>query len=152
GPLRSFIDAKLENVRASIMTGDVQIELAAHDLTRINLGGEDRFFVVNGAGQQLAEGRHDAGSAPNEDLMGIVAKDSRKISRTIPPPQDLAGRKDKAAAFAGNMPHGRNPTVAIIDGGCAVELYSFGIHCCPEERHVILPADYCTEFAQRRVQ
>src|SRR5437773_12453220 len=108
---RHFVHAELKQVWPRIMASHIEIELAAHDLGRIDLSRNNRFFVVVRSRQQLAERRNDTASAANEYLIGVIAQSARVISRAVAPAQELARGKHKTATFASNVLHRGNPAI-----------------------------------------
>lgn len=52
----AIVDFQAEDVGAGVMAGDVEVELAFGDFAGIDVGGEDAFGFVGGAGEDFAEG------------------------------------------------------------------------------------------------
>src|SRR5208283_1915220 len=71
GPL---VDLQLEDVRARIVTHDVEIVLPTHDLRAINLCGQDRFALPVGASEKIPERIDDATPTARHDGIWVVCK------------------------------------------------------------------------------
>src|SRR5262249_45453446 len=100
------------------------------------------------AGENLPHRIDDAASAANRQfwqiLRGVEPLWRIRISRQI-----LTTAEHEATTLARNVPHCRNPALAVVDGRRAVELDTLPIHRHSRERHVVFPADQRAEFADR---
>ena len=85
-------------------------------------------------------------------VAGIVALDRRIVGRIVAAPRELVAPQHKASALERDVPHGRQPGLAVVGRRRAVKLYSLGVHVHPQQRHVVFPADHGPDPADRRVE
>src|SRR5262249_53139514 len=60
---RRLVDAQLEDVRPCIVTHDVEVQSRARNVAQVEFRSQDGLPLIVGAGEQIAEGPHDAAAA-----------------------------------------------------------------------------------------
>jgi hypothetical protein len=118
----------------------VEVEPRPRDLGRVQVGGQHDLRPEHRPGQHLPERAHDAAPAPDQHSLRVVPGPRGVVGRAVRPGQVLAGRQDEAAAFEGDVPHRRQPGVAVVDGDRAVPLHALRVHRRLHQGHVVLPA------------
>src|SRR5450631_855095 len=147
-----LIHQKSKNVRPRVVPGDVQVELAARDLIEIKIG-EQRLLAVPGrARQDLAERPDDATTSATQDVIGVGRESVGNVRRKVVSPGELIARQNEAAALHSHVSHRRQPGLASVRRGGAVDLNTLCIHRHAQERHVVLPADVGANPADRCVE
>src|SRR5947209_405127 len=74
---------EFEDIRARVVAGDVQVELALRDASRIEFSCKDTLARVVWPDEDIAERVHDDAAAADEDGFSSVALDRRIVGREI---------------------------------------------------------------------
>jgi len=72
--------------------------------------------------------------------------------REVAEAHDLAGREHEAAALERDVAHGRQPRLAVVGGGRAIDGDTLGVHGHAQHRHVVFPTDHRSHAAGRRFE
>src|SRR3954466_15866562 len=104
------------------MPHNVQIELAANRIAKVDLGREDRLLIVYRARDDLAQRIHDAAAAARDDRGGRVRDTTWIIGRIVASPRELIAAQDKAAPLERDVTHAREPAIATVGSGREVHL------------------------------
>ena len=149
--LLPFVDMELENVRASVVTDDIEVHFPADDLGAVDFGDEDDFVFKIGAGEKIAKRIDDATAAARDDGVWLVAERRAIVCGKVATAIELIAGENEAAAFDGDVAHGGEPGIARVSSGRAVEFDTFCVHGRAHQRQIVFPADDCAEFAEWRV-
>ena len=114
GPRRRRVDDKLKDIRPCIMTHDVEVKLAAHDLVQVEIRREDAGLVIKRPGDHLPQGVDDAASTTRHDCLWIAPLHRRINFGIIRASRKLVRREDEAPALERDVPHGRLPRFAVV--------------------------------------
>src|SRR5262249_54175492 len=138
--------------RARIMTDGVKIELGFGQLRAIEFRNENCLVLKIRAGKKLAERIDDATSAVRDHGVRCIAKCGAVSFREVAAAIELITAKHETPAFHRDVLHGRRPGRAMISRGSAVNLNVLRVHVSTEQGHVIFPADYRAQAAERSVE
>lgn len=58
-----FVDDEFENIGTAVMAGSIEFHVAQSDLSHVEIGIDEGFFVPNGLGNVMAAGIDDAAAA-----------------------------------------------------------------------------------------
>src|SRR5258705_694472 len=106
GLLRAFVDVELKNIRARIMTNDVQIIFAANNLRTIDFGDQNGLALEVRACQKIAKRVDDATAPARHDGVRIFTEGGVIVHGKIVPAIELIAGKDEAASLDSNVAHG----------------------------------------------
>src|SRR6185503_6071073 len=152
GLLGALVDVQLKDIRPRVVPDDVEVELAADDLRRIDVGHENRLVFGVRPGEEVAERIDDAAAAARDDRLRVVAEARAVVGGEVAAAVELIARQHEAASFDGDVPHRGDPGVARICRRRAVQLYPLRVHRRAHQRQVVLPADHRAEPSERRVE
>ena len=83
---------ELKNIGSRVVSYHVEVELAPHNLRAIDLRRQNRFALIVGTCQKIAEGINNAASAPANDGARILWKIASIILGIVAPPIELITR------------------------------------------------------------
>ncbi len=104
---RAFVDSELEDVGASVVSGDVEVVLAAHDVVQVAVGGEDSFAREVRFSKDIPQRSNDAAPATHQHRVRIAAERGHKVLGVVASAGELTTRQDEAASFERDVAHGR---------------------------------------------
>src|SRR6266446_1623749 len=131
------------------MADNIQVVLSPDNLGAIDLGGQNRFALRVRPGKKIPEGVDDATAAATNDGVGVLSEDGMILRREITATVELVAREHEAPSFDSDVPHRRDPGVALIGGRRAINLDPLGIHGRAHQRKIILPANHRAKPSER---
>src|SRR6266853_2598980 len=94
------------------------------------------------SGKKIPEGVDDATAAAANDGFRLFSKDGTIVGWEITATVELVARKHETSSLDSDVPHRRDPGVALIGGRRAINLDSLGIHGRAHPRQIIPPANH----------
>src|SRR5579871_878593 len=134
------------------MANRIEIKFCFGQQTTIQFSYKDCFIFKVRAGKKLTKRTDNAASATREHSFWIFSKSRGVIFRKVATAVELVAAQDKATTFRGNVLHGGGPCGAMVSRGRTINLNALGIHKGAQQRHVVLPADYRAQLAQRSIK
>src|SRR3974390_3453447 len=150
--LRPIVNDELEDIGPRIVPGSIEVKFSARYLVEVDLGIENGLSGKIRASEHASERIEDSAAAAHYYGLGIVAQRRLMVVAILSARDVLTRGQHEAAAFEGDVLHRRQPGIAIICGGRAVDGNALGEHVHAQHRHVIFPADHGADAAKRRVE